>query len=59
MVAILSVIAVVLAVYGVVSLVQGRLGVGIGSILAAILIGPGGISLFAVGTVIPALLAGG
>ncbi len=49
----LSVIAVILAIYGIVALVQGRLAVGIGAILAAILIGPGGISLFAV-AVVPA-----
>lgn len=47
MAAILSIIAVVLAIYGIVALVQGRLAIGIGSILAAVLIGPGGISLFA------------
>lgn len=47
MLAILSIIAVVLAIYGIVSLVRGDLLIGIGSLLAAALVGPGGISIFA------------
>lgn len=47
MLAVLSIIAVALAIYGVVALVRGELLVGIGSLLAAALIGPGGISIFA------------
>lgn len=46
MIPILSIIALALAIYGVLALIGGRLAVGIGSILAAILIGPAGISLF-------------
>lgn len=46
MVSLLSIIAVALAIYGLVSLIQGHLAVGIGSLLAAALIGPAGISLF-------------
>lgn len=45
MVPLLSLIALVLAVYGIVSLVQGHLAVGVGSLLAAALVGPAGISV--------------
>lgn len=40
---ILTIIAVILAIYGIVSLVRGSLLIGIGSIIAALLIGGGGI----------------
>ncbi len=46
MIPILSIIALALAIYGVLQLVKGHLAVGIGAILAAILVGPAGISLF-------------
>lgn len=46
LVTILSIIAAVLVIYGLVAFVQGDLAVGIGAMIAAVLIGPGGISLF-------------
>ncbi len=45
-VGLLSLIALILAVYGLVQLVKGRLMVGVGAILAAVLVGPAGISIF-------------
>lgn len=53
MVPILSLIATVLAIYGLVRLVQGFLLVGIGSLIAAALIGPAGISIFASAATLP------
>lgn len=44
---ILSLVALALGIYAIVSLVRGDLLVGIGSLLAAVLVGPGGVSLFA------------
>lgn len=46
MTAILAIIAIILAIYGIIALVRGNLLVGIGALIAAALIGPGGISLF-------------
>lgn len=42
----LWVVAVVLALVGIVRLVGGDLLVGLGCIIAAFLVGPGGVSLF-------------
>lgn len=42
----LSLLAIALAVYGIVLLVRGSILAGIGCIIAAILVGPGGISIF-------------
>lgn len=47
MIPVLSLIAVGLAIYGIVALVRGDLLIGIGSLIAAALVGPGGLSLFA------------
>jgi hypothetical protein len=43
---ILWIIAVIVAIYGILMLIRGRLAVGIGSLIAAALIGPGGVSVF-------------
>jgi hypothetical protein len=47
MVTILWIIAVVLVIAGIVQLVQGQLGLGIVLIVVGLLIGPGGVSIFA------------
>ncbi|HEY6697109.1 MAG TPA: GPGG-motif small membrane protein [Acidimicrobiales bacterium] len=47
MVTILWIIAVILVIVGIVQLVQGQLGLGIVLIVVGLLIGPGGVSIFA------------
>lgn len=47
MVTILWIIAVILVIVGIVQLVQGQLGLGIVLIIVGLLIGPGGVSIFA------------
>jgi hypothetical protein len=47
MTTILWIIAVILVIVGIVQLVQGQLGVGIVLIIVGLLIGPGGVSIFA------------
>lgn len=44
---ILAIVAVVLAIAGVVKLVQGSIGTGVVLLIVACLVGPGGYSLFA------------
>lgn len=43
--AVLSIIAIVLFVYGVVCIFRGAIGLGVALIILACLVGPGGISL--------------
>jgi hypothetical protein len=47
MATILWIIAVILVIVGIVQLVQGQLGLGIVLIIVGLLIGPGGVSIFA------------
>jgi len=47
MVTILWIIAVILVIVGIVQIVQGQLGLGIVLIVVGLLIGPGGVSIFA------------
>ncbi len=47
MATILWIIAVILVIVGIVQLVQGQLGLGIVLIVVGLLIGPGGVSIFA------------
>jgi hypothetical protein len=47
MATILWIIAVILVIVGIVQIVQGQLGLGIVLIIVGLLIGPGGVSIFA------------
>ena len=47
MTTILWIIAVILVIVGIVQIVQGQLGLGIVLIIVGLLVGPGGVSIFA------------
>jgi hypothetical protein len=47
MTTILWIIAVILVIVGIVQLVQGQIGLGIVLIVVGLLVGPGGVSIFA------------
>jgi hypothetical protein len=54
MVTILWIIAVILVIVGIVQLLQGQIGLGIVLIVVGLLIGPGGVSIFATSPLIGA-----
>ena len=54
MTTILWIIAVVLVIVGIVQLLQGQLGLGIVLIIVGLLVGPGGVSIFATGSLMGA-----
>jgi hypothetical protein len=54
MTTILWIIAVVLVIVGIVQLVQGQLGLGIVLIIVGLLVGPGGVSIFAASSMMAA-----